>query len=233
VGARTAIVTGGTGALGFVVAQEFLRKGISLAVPLVPGQDPGEGARALSAANVLLREADLRRERDVEEFVRAARAALGSIDILVNVAGGYAGGKRVEETPVAEWDSMMEINAKTAFLMIRAVLPLMRKQGFGRIVNIAAMPAVRPAPRRAAYAVSKGSVATLTEALHEEVKGSGITVNAIAPSTLLTEANKASMPDADTSAWVPLPEVVALINYLCSEEARSVSGNVIRIFGGA
>jgi NAD(P)-dependent dehydrogenase (short-subunit alcohol dehydrogenase family) len=109
----------------------------------------------------------------------------------------------------------------------------MRKQGFGRIVSIAAMPALRPAPGRAAYAVSKGSIVTLTEAIHEEVKGSGITVNAIAPSTLLTEANKASMPDADTTAWVPLSEVVALIHYLCSDEARSVSGNVIRIFGGA
>jgi len=104
--------------------------------------------------------------------------------------------------------------------------------GFGRIVNIAAMPALLPAPRRGAYTVSKAGIVTLTEVIHQEVKGSAITVNAIAPSILLTEANRASMPGADTSKWVPLSEVASLILYLCSDEARSVSGNTIRIFGG-
>jgi NAD(P)-dependent dehydrogenase (short-subunit alcohol dehydrogenase family) len=180
---------------------------------------------------VLYFPADLRREEDVNGFIRAVQKEFGRLDILVNVAGGYAGGNRVEETPVAEWDAMMEMNLKTTFLMCRGVIPLMK--GFGRIVNVAAMPALRPAARRGAYAVSKAGVVTLTEVIHQEVKGTGITVNAIAPSTLLTEANKASMPGADTSAWVPLAEVASLIGYLCSDEARSVSGNTIRIFGAA
>lgn len=228
--AKTAIVTGGTGALGSVVVQEFLKSGMAVGVSLVPGHPPGE---APAFSRVVFHPADLRREEDVTNFVRTVHADLGRIDVLVNIAGGYSGGKRVEETPVSEWDAMMEMNLKTAFLMSRAVLPLMREQGFGRIVNIAAMAALRPAGRRGAYAVSKGGVVTLTEAIHEEVKGSGITVNAIAPGTLLTEANRVSMPKADASAWVPLSEVAALITYLCSDAARSVSGNTIKIFGGA
>ncbi len=226
--AKTAVVTGGTGALGAAVVQELVSCGLEVAVPVVPGH----GA-PVTSSHVRFHPADLRKEEDVSMFVRTIRSALGGIDVLVNVAGGYAGGRRVEETPVSEWDAMMELNLKTAFLMCRAVLPLMREEGFGRIVNIAAMPVIRPAAKKGAYAVSKGGVASLTEAIHEEVKGSGITVNAIAPSTLLTDANKASMPDADTSAWVPPAEVARLISFLCSDEARSVSGNIIRVFGGA
>lgn len=229
---QTAVVTGGTGALGSAVVQEFITGGIAVAVPVVPGHR-APASPLVPGAGVLFHPADLRKEEDVALFIRTVASSLGRIDILVNVAGGYAGGKKVEETPLSEWDAMMDLNLKTAFLMCRAVLPLMRKEGFGRIVNIAAMPVVRPAPKRSAYAVSKGGVATLTEAIHEEVKGSGITVNAIAPATLLTEANKASMPNADTSAWVPPSEVASLISFLCSEDARSISGNVIRIFGGA
>ena len=228
---RTSIVTGGTGSLGSAVLQEFVKGGIAVAVPLHPGHR-APGGSAYPGGKVIFRPADLRNEEEVERFVRDAVSSLGRIDILVNIAGGFAGGRRVEETPVSEWDAMMDLNLRSVFLMCRAVLPVMRKEGFGRIVNIAAMPVVRPAPKRAAYAVSKGGVATLTEAIHEEVKGSGITVNAIAPSILLTEANRASMPGANTSAWVPPAEMAGLIRYLCSEEAGSVSGNVIRMFGG-
>ena len=246
---RVAIVTGGTGALGSVVVAEFVRKGMGVGIPVAPGGElahagekrpegspsqsgghRGDPSISGSPPSVLCLPADLRREEDVTEFVRAMMKEFGRIDILVNIAGGYAGGNSIQETSVAEWDAMMELNLKTAFLMCRRVIPFMN--GFGRIVNIAAMPALLPAPRRGAYTVSKAGIVTLTEVIHQEVKGSAITVNAIAPSILLTEANRASMPGADTSKWVPLSEVASLILYLCSDEARSVSGNTIRIFGG-
>lgn len=228
---RTAIITGGTGALGSVVVRDFVKNGIALAVPVHPGHQSPDPA-LYPGGTVYFHPADLQKEEEVGNFVRTALSSLGKIDFLVNIAGGYAGGKSVEETPVTEWDAMLDMNLKSVFLMCRAVLPLMRKERFGRIVNIAAMPVVRPAPRRAAYAVSKGGVATLTEAINEEVKGTGITINAIAPSILLTEGNRASMPGADTSAWVRPEEVAGLISYLCSVNAASVSGNVIRMFGG-
>jgi NAD(P)-dependent dehydrogenase (short-subunit alcohol dehydrogenase family) len=116
--------------------------------------------------------------------------------------------------------------------MCRAVLPTMRSQELGRIVNIASMHALSPKPNAAAYAVSKRGVVTLTEAIAEETKGSGITANAIAPSLILTEANKKSMPGSDFSRWVTPEEIADTIFFLCSDGARSISGNVIKVFGG-
>jgi NAD(P)-dependent dehydrogenase (short-subunit alcohol dehydrogenase family) len=102
----------------------------------------------------------------------------------------------------------------------------------GRIVNIAAMPALVPSTKRAAYAVSKRGVAALTELIAEETKATGITCNAIAPSIILTEANVRAMPGADAAKWVKPEEIAKLILFLCSSDARPISGNVIRMFGG-
>jgi NAD(P)-dependent dehydrogenase (short-subunit alcohol dehydrogenase family) len=116
--------------------------------------------------------------------------------------------------------------------MSGAVLPLMRAAKRGRIISMAAMAALSPTAGRGAYAIAKRGVVTLTETIAEEVKGSGITANAIAPGIILTPANRASMPSADTSRWVTPEEIAALVLYLCSEDARSVSGNVLKVYGG-
>ena len=231
---RTAIITGGTGALGSVVAEQFFDRGANVAIPvhserslsLIPGRIAGEADRVLSAV------AHLNAEDQIQGFVQNVLTRFGHIDILVNAAGGYAGGFTIDEAPTEQWDEMMNVNLRTTFLMCRAALPSMRTKGFGRIVNIAAMPALHPGAKKGPYQVSKGGVITLTETIAEEVKGTGITCNAIAPSIILTEANKKSMPGADVKKWVTPEEIAHLVSYLCSDEAQSVSGNVIKIYGG-
>jgi NAD(P)-dependent dehydrogenase (short-subunit alcohol dehydrogenase family) len=108
----------------------------------------------------------------------------------------------------------------------------MKARKFGRIVSIAASAALSAGPKRIPYAVSKAGVATLTRDLATELKGTGVTVNAIAPSIILTEANRKAMPRADTSAWVPPEEIASVIEFLCSREARSISGNILMMYGG-
>jgi len=186
----------------------------------------------MAGGGVLAIDADLTREDDVRRFTDRVSAVFAGIGVLVNAAGGYAGGNLVEETTMEEWDRMMALNLKTAFLLSRSVLPGMRAQRFGRIINVAAMPALFPASRRAAYAVSKRGVVTLTEVLSEETRATGITVNAIAPGIIHTAANLRSMPEADTSTWVTPEEIARLALFLSSDDGRSISGNVIRIFGG-
>lgn len=230
---RTAIISGGTGVLGSVVAEEFLKAGGHVAIPYHSEQS----LQALShhsafSDRVLTSKADLSSEWDVASFVDAVTKKFERIDILVNAAGGYSGGKLVEETSMEEMEKLITLNYKTAFLLCRAVLPLMRRHRYGRIITIAAMPAILPKAQMGAYAVSKGGVITLTETIAEEVKGTGITANAIAPSIILTEANRKAMPKADFSKWVTPLEIARLILFLSSAEAGSVTGNVVRITGG-
>ncbi|MBX2993109.1 MAG: SDR family oxidoreductase [Bacteroidetes bacterium] len=230
---KTAIITGGTGALGNVVAAHFFTAGATIAIPF----------RQTSSANLLPKEirdstdrvwmgkADISVEQQVIQFVSDVKAKFHAIDFLVNIAGGYAGGSAIADVSLDEWERMMNLNLKTAFLMSREVLKEMKQQNAGRIVNIAAMPAITGGANKGPYAISKRGVITLTETIAAEVKAKGITANAIAPGIILTEENRRSMPDADFSRWVTPEEVAEMILFLCSESARSLNGNTIRMFG--
>jgi NAD(P)-dependent dehydrogenase (short-subunit alcohol dehydrogenase family) len=231
---NTAIVTGGTGALGAVVASTMMNNGIRVAIPVRPGSRggalPPEPERGTGM--MYWRESDIGTESGAATFVRETAEHWGGVGILVNCAGGYAGGGKIGEVSAATFEEMLTANLRTAFLMSGAVLPLMRAAKRGRIISMAAMAALSPTAGRGAYAIAKRGVVTLTETIAEEVKGSGITANAIAPGIILTPANRASMPSADTSRWVTPEEIAALVLYLCSEDARSVSGNVLKVYGG-
>lgn len=230
---KTAIITGGTGALGKVVAQKFFDANANVAVPFhSAGSEARLPATMTSSMCFFAMQADLSDEEQVNGFLKKVIGKFGSVHFLINIAGGYAGGSSVEELTLDEWERMMNINLTSAFLICRAVLPGMRAQRFGRIVNIASAQALIPKSNAAAYGVSKRGVVTLTEAIAEETKGSGITANAIAPSIILTDANKHSMPNADFSRWVAPQEIADMIFFLCSDGARSISGNVIKVFGG-
>ncbi|RPH36648.1 SDR family oxidoreductase [bacterium] len=232
---RTAIITGGTGALGSLLVQTFRHEGAAVAIPVHRQHtlDTLEKSPAESLQKLLPIPADLVSQKDVHAFVQRVLDEWKCVDFLIHTVGAYAGGKRVEEVTEEEWDKLMDVNLKTAFLMCGAVLPPMRSRGFGRIITIGAMPALRPMAKRGPYQISKRALITLTETIAEEVKGSGITANTIVPSTILTPDTIESMPDADHSKWVPPDEIAALAAYLCSAEARSVNGNAIKIFGGA
>jgi NAD(P)-dependent dehydrogenase (short-subunit alcohol dehydrogenase family) len=228
------VVTGGAGALGAAIAVKMLDQGAAVTIPVRGEPSPAAlpGSLRARAGEIFLHRADLTVEADVEAFAAAVEKNFGGIDFCVNAAGGFAGGSRLEETPPAELRAMIDTNLVTVFLMCRAALRSMRKKGQGRIVTVAAMPALFPRAGLAAYAAAKRAVATLTEVIAEEVKGTGITANAVAPGVIHTEANLRAMPRADTSKWVAPAEIAGLVAYLCSDEARSVNGNVIRIAGG-
>jgi len=231
---KTAIVTGGTGALGSVVAGQFFDAGANIAIPYNSEKSlPNIPKRLVDKKErILLLQTDLTVEDQVNVFTDGVVKKFGTIDFLANTAGGYAGGSEIADVTVAEWDGMMNLNLKSAFLICSSVLRVMRKQKSGTIVNISAMAALSPSAKKGPYAVSKRGVVTLTETIAEEVKGTGITANAIAPSIILTDANKQSMPKSDFTKWVTPEEISQCILYLCSHEARSISGNVIKMYGG-
>lgn len=128
---------------------------------------------------------------------------------------------------------MMDLNLRSAFLCSRAVLPGMRERDWGRVVLVSSRTAHENRSGQAAYAIAKAGVAVLAETIAEESRGTRITANVIAPSTLDTPANRRAMPDADHSAWVSPADIAASIAFLASEEAGQLRGAWLPAYGSA
>lgn len=220
------IVAGGSGALGRAVIGELVGRGHRLAVvDLAPV--PAESGLEAAFAGV-----DLTDERGVEDTYAAAAAALGSIDGLVNVAGGFKW-ESIEGGSIDSWDEMYRINLRTVAISSRAVIRHMAADG--AIVSVGAAGATNPSTGMAPYAASKAGVMALTESLAEELRGRRIRVNAVLPTIIDTPANRRDMPDTDASGWVQSSNVAKVIAFLLSQDAAAITGVGIKLSlgGGA
>jgi NAD(P)-dependent dehydrogenase (short-subunit alcohol dehydrogenase family) len=229
--ARIALVTGGAGQLGRHVLDRLLGDGVRAHVPVLDEREAEAlrahlGARA--SAVTLHPHADLTDGASVEAVYRTIDEREGrSPDILLNLAGGFAGAP-VEDTDPGMWDHMWKMNASTAFLCSRAAFSGMKARRWGRIVNVSAFPALdRGKATLSAYGAAKAAVLNLTHTLAREGVAYGITVNAILPSIIDTPANRAAMPKADTSTWLPPERIAEVIAFLVSDGAGIVNGAAI------
>jgi NAD(P)-dependent dehydrogenase (short-subunit alcohol dehydrogenase family) len=175
--------------------------------------------------------ADLTDPDSVATLVPAVIARFNRIDVLANTVGGFRAGTPVHETPVDVWDFMLNLNAKTAFLLSQAVIPTMLMQQSGRIIHVSARAGLSGGAKSAAYSISKSAVIRLTESLSAELRLQGISVNCVLPGTIDTPQNRDAMPNADVSRWV-LPEALAdVIVFLASDAARAITGAAIPVYG--
>lgn len=225
------VVTGGTGALGSAVVGLLLERGATCHVPDRHAQPSPPPALADHDRLILAGGVDVADAASVDRFYDRLPGLWASI----HIAGGFAMSP-LHETQPEEFEAMMGGNARTAFLCCRAAVRIMLAAGTaGRIVNVAARTALEP--RRGAgmvaYAASKAAVAAITVALAEEVKGAGILVNAVAPSTLDTAANRAAMPKADFAKWVGLDAAAEAIAQLASPQNLAISGAVMPLYAQA
>ncbi len=234
---KTAIVTGGTGALGSAVVAALLAEGARVAVPF---RKPGElerlreeralGAYAEALSGAML---DLTDETAVAAYAESVAEDRGGLDILINTAGAFAGGKPVHETPWSVWQQELDTNLKTAVIASRAAVPPMIRRGGGAIVNVSSRPAEGSGQGVGAYAASKRAILQLTDAMAAELVDFRITVNAILPSTIDTPASRRGDPGADYSKWVSPDEIARVILFLVGPDARIVSGAHVRVYGRA
>jgi NAD(P)-dependent dehydrogenase (short-subunit alcohol dehydrogenase family) len=222
------IVTGAFGALGQAVTACLTGHGARLALV---GKRPGSNVQH-SAGALLYTGIDASQKDAVSEVVKRIFEETGRIDGLVNLAGGFHWDK-LQGGTLESWDSMYRINLLTAVVSCEAVLPYLLRNDSGTIVNIGSLGAVKAACGMGAYAASKAGVVKLTEALADELKDRGITVNAILPSVIDTPRNRADMPGADFARWVSPNAIAQVIAFLVSDLARAISGATLPVAGRA
>jgi NAD(P)-dependent dehydrogenase (short-subunit alcohol dehydrogenase family) len=234
---RIAIVTGGTGALGRAVVENFLGAGAKVAVPYVVDAEVPLLQRQLGdrfpASQIFLKKTDVGDEAQTAQFVGEVVSKWSKIEILVNLVGGFWGGSSIADTKLAEWQAMFDLNLKPTFVSCRAAVPIMTRNKWGRIVSVTSRSGLQGAGYYAAYAVAKGAIATFTASLAQEVLEDGVMVNAVAPSTIDTEANRKAMPKAKHETWVKPEDIAKTIAYLCSDDCRVTSGSVVPVYGRA
>ena len=238
---KIAIVTGGGGGIGGAIVRRFAREGAKLAVADIDPESAKTVASELTdqGTDAISIVADVTNKTSVGAMMQSAVDRWGSIDILVNVAGG-AERKPVIEMTAADWDYVVDMNLKSAFLCSQAALPAMLKQRYGKIVNISSIYGFTGNATRSSYAAAKAGVAAFTKSLALEVVNDGINVNAVAPGRVTTPRvrNRYSDEAWDAAvAQVPMgraatpAEIASAVLFLASDENSYVTGQTIHING--
>jgi NAD(P)-dependent dehydrogenase (short-subunit alcohol dehydrogenase family) len=236
-----AIVTGGAQGIGRAIAETLAADGARIVIADVRGAEEAAGAFEGGVGLTV----DVANEDDVERMARETVERCGAIDVLVNNAGLYASlaMRPFEQIPVDEWRQVMDVNVLSMFLTCRAVVPQMRAQGGGRIVNISSGTPFRGVPFLLHYVTSKGAIVALTRALAKELGGDNVLVNCVAPGFTLSdgvhehpevvEALREVSIGARTLKRDQVPaDVVGAVAFLCGPGATFITGQTMVIDGG-
>ena len=242
---KVAVITGGAAGIGFAYAKRFLAEGARVVVADVA--DPAAAVDKLDAAGRALGvRADVSDAGSVRAMVEAALARFGRIDVLVNNAAVFATLKPqpFDEIPEAEWDRVMAVNVKGVWNCARAVVPAMRAQGGGRIVNVASAIVAKGTALLMHYVTSKGAVVAMTRALARELGPDRITVNAVAPGLILSDTVQAN-PDITAFQETAIMQARSLkraafpddvegtVVFLASDDSAFMSGQTLIVDGGS
>jgi 3-hydroxybutyrate dehydrogenase len=252
---RTAVVTGSTSGIGLGIAEALARAGHNVMLNGFGDASEIERIRAGLAVEhgvtVSYDGADMSNPDAIAAMVARAESDFGAIDILVNNAG-IQHVAPIEEFPIEKWNQILAINLSASFHAIRHVLPGMKARGFGRIVQVASAHALVASPFKSAYVSAKHGIAGLTKTVALEAAENGVTVNAVCPGYVLTPLVEKQIPEQakargisedavirdvllaaqPTKRFVTVEEVAALVLFLCTDAAGSITGTTIPIDGG-
>lgn len=236
---QVAVITGVShaGQVGYALASAFAREGALLAISSRSAERVNARARELEGggAKVIAIPADLTTEEGANALIQGTLASYGRIQILVNLAGGLTRYGPSDELTLADWEFELNNNLRTAFLCTRAVWPVLKKQGGGKILNFSRAGGVQGAgPRMLAYNCAKAGIDALTRTLAKEGKDAGIYVNAIGPGLIVTESNVESMKPSQEDLekkWVSMEQIVEAAIFLVTSASDGVTGAILPVQG--
>lgn len=252
---RTAIITGSTSGIGLAIANALAADGCNIIVNSFTdtGQDQGIAGEIAGRHGVeaVYLKADMAKPDECRALVEKTAEKFGSVDILVNNAG-IQHVAPIDELPVAKWDAIIAINLSSAFHTIAAAIPLMKKAGSGRIVNIASAHGLVASPFKSAYVAAKHGIMGLTKTVALEIATHGITCNAVCPGYVLTPLVEAQIPDQmkahgmdretvirevmlsrqPSREFATVEQIGATVSFLCSPAAAQINGTHISVDGG-
>ncbi len=252
---KTAVVTGSTSGIGLAYARAMAEKGADILINGFGDTDAIEKERAAIEADFGVKcvysPADMSKPAEIREMIALAETTFGGVDVLVNNAG-IQHVAMIEDFPDEKWDAIIAINLSSAFHATKAAVPLMKKAGWGRIINTASAHALVASPGKVAYVSAKHGIAGLTKVVALEVATHGITVNAICPGYVWTPLVEHQIPDTakargmteeevkrdvllaaqPTKEFVTVEQVAALAVFLCSDGAASITGAILPMDGG-
>ena len=242
---RRALITGAAGGIAQETARNFAREGAQLLLTdldtatLVP---LAEDLR-LTGAKIVLQAADLTKKSDVDRLIACGEEELGGLEILVTCAGGYTAYANFEDLEEEDWDRIIDLNLKTVYLCCKAVLPLMKRAGWGRIINLGSLAgrSTSAGSSPAHYGTAKAGVSILTQYIAKDVAPLGITANTVAPGTTITErVRNVLTPEKETQFLARTPigrlaepdDISDVITFLASDESRYITGATLDVNGG-
>jgi NAD(P)-dependent dehydrogenase (short-subunit alcohol dehydrogenase family) len=232
---KVVLVAGGTGGLGRAISLLLLDWGARVAVTFRREEEFSALARASGSARERLAgfQVDVTDVAAAAKLVEDTKVRFGGLEALVNTVGGYAGGLALWETDAETFERMIDLNLRSGYALARAAAPVFRAQKHGAIVNVSAKAAWDHAAGASAYAAAKAAAIALMDSLAADLRGTGVRVNSILPSTIDTAANRQAMPQANFDLWPKPEEVAQVVLFLLSDEARVIHGASIPVFGSA
>ncbi|MER5176032.1 MAG: SDR family NAD(P)-dependent oxidoreductase [Candidatus Nitrosocosmicus sp.] len=237
---KVVIITGGTGALGRVLTKSFYnynpktiivtyRSDKEFQVLKTELNNLSERSSKISTTIEFIK-TDVTKGEEIQKLISNIIEKHSQIHILVNVVGGFIGGKSVTELDEIEWDKMININLKSVFLISKYIIPIMVSHQYGKIVHISSRTGVRGEGNDSAYAASKAGLIRFVESVSQEVKKLNININCM-PTIINTQSNRQAMPNADYSKWIKLEDLSNVILFLCSDDSKIINGSAIPTYG--
>jgi len=239
---NVAVITGGAAGIGEAIARRLSADGLAVVIADLDGNRAEEIATEISAhgGQAAGRPVDVSAAESVAALFEWLTDDLGRCDVLVNNAG-IATTAPVSELPLERWNSTMAVNVTGALLMTQHAIPLMKKGGWGRIVNISSISGVRASAGRIAYGTSKAAIIGLTRQLAIELAPDNITVNSVAPGPVDTATARALHTELTRQSYLRLipmrrfgrpEEIAAAVSFLCTKDASYITGHTIPVDGG-